>query len=150
MATVSGRPLGAKRRHRTLGKKAAAAGLARPSAPANAAGIPTAPAHAGETLQVGSARPFGSPLMGSDAALGFRDLSFQVGYGFLAGRTGDPANGKLGSFQGFRGVTVLLELNPVPSDVAIAINIHVVAAHGGRLVLSHRMVKDERPWLTIG
>jgi len=90
--------------------------------------------------------------MGSDASLRFRDLSLQVGYGFfcVTGRTGDLANRKLSSFQGFHGVTVLLELNPMPSDVAIAVSNHVAAAHGDRLVLSFRMVKDGRLWLTIG
>jgi hypothetical protein len=73
--------------------------------------------------------------MGSDASLRFRDLSLQVGYGFfrLAGRTGDLANRKPSSFQGLHGVAVLLELNPMPSDVAIAVSNHVAVAHGGRL-----------------
>src|SRR5438045_4333417 len=64
--------------------------FARPSAPADAPRVPAAPAHAGEALKVGRDRPPGSPLMGSDASLGFRDLSLQGGYGFLclAGRLG--------------------------------------------------------------
>jgi hypothetical protein len=67
--------------------------------------------------------------MGSDASLGFRDLSLQAGYGFfrLAGRTGELAHLKPSSFQGLHGVTVLLELNPMPSDVAIALSNHVAA-----------------------
>jgi hypothetical protein len=89
--------------------------------------------------------------MGSDASLGFRNLSLQIGYGFfrLAGRTGDLANRKPSSFQGLQGVAVLLELNPVPSNVAIAVRNHVAAAY---VVASafFRMVKDGRPWLTIG
>ena len=73
--------------------------------------------------------------MRGDASLGFRDLSLQADYSLfrLLGRTGDLANGKLSSFQGFHGVTVLLELNPMPSDVAIAFSNHVAAAHGGHL-----------------
>jgi hypothetical protein len=104
------------------------------SAPANAARVPTAPTHAGETLKVGCDRPLGSPLMGSDASLGFRDLSLQGGYGLLcfAGRTGHLADRKPGCFQGLHGVTVLLELNPVPSDVAIAVSVHVAAASTDR------------------
>jgi hypothetical protein len=68
--------------------------------------------------------------MGSDASLRFSDLSLQVGYGFLrlTARTGDVANPEPSSFQGLHGVTVLLELNPVPSDVAIAVRNHVAAA----------------------
>jgi hypothetical protein len=89
--------------------------------------------------------------MGSDASLRFRNLSLQIGYGFfrLAGRTGDLANRKPSSFQGLHGVTVLLELNPVPSNVAIAVRNHVAAA----LVVASaffRMLKDGRPWLTVG
>ena len=73
--------------------------------------------------------------MGSDASLGFRDLSLQVGYVFLrsVARTGDIANSKPSSFQRLHGVTVLLELNPMPSDVAIAVSNHLALAHGGRL-----------------
>jgi hypothetical protein len=90
--------------------------------------------------------------MDRDASLRFRDLSLQVGYGFfrLTDRTDDLANRKLSSFQVLYGVTVVLELNPMPSDVAIAISNHVAAAHGDRLVLSFRMVKDGSSWLTIG
>ena len=110
-----------------------AANFARLSAPAHAAGVPTAPAHARETSQVGCNRPPGLPLMGSNASLGFRDLSLQAGYGFLglADRTGDLANGKASSFQGLHGITVLLELNPVPRDVAVVIRNHDVAVSGG-------------------
>jgi hypothetical protein len=44
--------------------------------------------------------------MGSDASLRFRDLSLQLGYGFLrlTGRTGDLANHKPISCQGLHGV----------------------------------------------
>jgi hypothetical protein len=100
-----------------------------PSAPADAPRVPTAPAHAGEALKVRRDRPLGSPLMGSDAALGFRDLSLQGGYGFLclAGGPGHLAHRKPNCFQGLHCVTVLLELNPVPSDVAIAVRNHVAA-----------------------
>jgi hypothetical protein len=102
--------------------QASALDLARLSAPADAAGVPTAPAHAGQALQVRCDRPLGSPLMGGDASLGFRDLSLQVGNDFsFVGRTGDLANRKPRSFQGLQSVAVLLELNPVPSDVAIAV-----------------------------
>jgi hypothetical protein len=51
----------------------------------------------------------------------------------VTGRTGDVANRKPSSFQGLHGVTVLLELNPTPSDVAIAVSNHLALAHGGRL-----------------
>jgi hypothetical protein len=69
--------------------------------------------------------------MGSDASLRFHDLSLEIGYSFLrlAARTGGLANRKPTGFQGLNGVTVLLELNPVPSDVAIAVN-HVAAGLG--------------------
>ena len=102
---------------------------ARPSAPANAPRVPTAPAHAGEALKVRRDRPLGSPLMGSDASLGFRDLSLQGGYGFLClvGRPGHLAHREPNCFQSLHRVTVLLELNPVPSDVAIAVSNHVAA-----------------------
>ena len=103
--------------------------FARLSAPANAPRVPTAPAHAGEALKIRRDRTSGSPLMGSDASLGFRDLSLQGGYGFLclAGGPGHLAHRKPNCFQGLHCVTVLLELNPVPSDVAIAVSNHVVA-----------------------
>ena len=67
--------------------------------------------------------------MSSDASLRFHDLSLQIGYGFLrlAARTGGLANRKPSGFQGPNGVTVLLELNPVPSDIAIAVGNHVAA-----------------------
>jgi hypothetical protein len=68
--------------------------------------------------------------MGSDASLRFRDLSFQDGYGFLrlTARTGDIAGPEVSDFQGLHGITVLLELNPVPGDIAIAVRNHVAAA----------------------
>jgi hypothetical protein len=90
--------------------------------------------------------------MGSDTSLGFRDLSLQAGYGFLglAGRTGDLANGKASSFQGLDGVTVLLELNPMPRDVAIVVSNHEAAVPSDRLGFSFSNVKDGRRWLTIG
>jgi hypothetical protein len=63
-----------------------------------------------------------------DASLGFRDLSLQVGYGFSRlpdhFRIGDFANRKPGGFQGLQSIAVLLELNPVPSDFAIAVTAH--------------------------
>ncbi len=101
----------------------------RPSAPANGTRVPAAPTHAGEALKVGRDRPPGSPLMGSDASLGFRDLSLQGGHGFLclAGRPGHLAHREPNCFQGLHRLTVLLELNPVPSDVAIAVSNHVAA-----------------------
>lgn len=101
----------------------------RPSAPADAPRVPAAPTHAGQALKVGRDRPLGSPLMGSDASLGFRDLPLQGGYGFLclAGRPGHLAHRKPNCFQGLDRVTVLLELNPVPSDGAIAVSNHVAA-----------------------
>jgi hypothetical protein len=71
--------------------------------------------------------------MGSDASLGFRYLSLQPGYRLslrLAGRTGDFANPEPGNFHRFQGVAVLLELNPVPSDVAIAVSDHEVTPIG--------------------
>jgi hypothetical protein len=70
--------------------------------------------------------------VGSDASLRFHDLSLEIGYGFLrlAARTGGLANRKPTGFQGLNGVTVLLELNPVPSDVAIAVSNHVAAGLG--------------------
>jgi hypothetical protein len=73
--------------------------------------------------------------MGSDASLGFRDLSLQVGYIFsgLADRAGDLAKRKPGRFQRLHGIAVLFELNPMPSDVAIAVSNHVSAALDGRL-----------------
>jgi hypothetical protein len=62
--------------------------------------------------------------MRSDASLGFGDLSLQLGYGFLrlTDRTGDMAYPEPGDFQVLHGITVLLQLNPVPSDVAVAVN----------------------------
>ncbi len=103
--------------------------VSRPSAAANATRVPTAPTHAGEALKVGRDRPPGLPLMGGDASLGFRDLPLQAGYGFLrlAGRAGHLAHRKPDCFQGLHRVTVLLELNPVPGDVAIAVRNHVAA-----------------------
>src|SRR6202048_794087 len=100
------------------------------SEPANATGVPTAPAHASETLKVRCERSLGSPLMGSDASLGFHDLSLQLGYGSLrlTARTGDIAHPKPSDFQGLHGVTVLLQLNPVPGDVAMAVSNHLAAA----------------------
>jgi hypothetical protein len=55
----------------------------RLSAQANAAGVPTAPSHASETLKVRCDWPLGSPLVGSDASLRFHNLSLQLSYGFL-------------------------------------------------------------------
>src|ERR1700721_1716494 len=79
------------------------------STPAHTAGVPTAPAYAGGALTVGSNGPLGSPLMGRDASLGFRDLSFQdrdVLLYFVA-RTGDIASPEVSDFQGLHGVAVL-------------------------------------------
>jgi hypothetical protein len=112
------------------GKRAFAAtgsAILRPSAPASAARVPTAPAHAGKALKVSRDGPPGSPLMGSDAPFGFRDLSLQGGYGFLRFRTGHLANREPSCFERLHRITVLLELNPVPSDVAIAVRDHVAA-----------------------
>ena len=73
--------------------------------------------------------------MGSDASLGFCDLPLQVGDVFsgLAGRPGDLAHRKPRRFQRLHGIAVLFELNPMPSDVAIAVSNHVSDAPGGRL-----------------
>ncbi|MFL5239481.1 MAG: hypothetical protein ACJ8EL_18175 [Rhizomicrobium sp.] len=70
--------------------------------------------------------------MGSDASLRFRYLSLQLGYLLLrlAGRAGHFANPEPSNFHCFKSVAVLLELNPVPSDVAIAVSDHVVPAIG--------------------
>jgi len=57
-------------------------GLKTLSPPADVVGVPTAPAHASETSQVRGDGPPGSPLMSSDASLGFCDLSLQIGYVF--------------------------------------------------------------------
>ena len=97
-----------------------------PSAPADVPRVPAAPTHRGEALKVGRDRPLGSPLMGSDASLGFRNLPLQGGYGFLglAARAGHLADRKPNRFQGLHRLTVLLELNPVPGDVAIAVSDH--------------------------
>src|SRR5260370_11873938 len=67
--------------------------------------------------------------MGSNASLRFRDLSLQIGDGLLrlAARTGDIADPEPSDLQGLQGFTVLLELNPVPSDVAIAVSNHLAA-----------------------
>src|SRR6185437_11744544 len=97
--------------------------------PALGAGIPTAPAYAGETLKIGCDRPPGLALVCRNASLGYRDFSLQLGDGFLrsAGSlgTGDFANGKPGGLQGLQGVPVPPELVPVPGDVAIAVSNHV-------------------------
>src|ERR1700722_11540537 len=97
--------------------------------PAEVVGVPAAPAHARETSQVRSDGPLGSPLMGSNASLGFCDLPLQVGDVFsgLAGRPGELAHRKPRRFQRLHGVAVLFELNPMPSDVAIAVRNHVSA-----------------------
>ena len=75
------------------------------------------------------------PLVDGDASLRFRDLSLQAGYVFsgLADRAGDLAHRKAGRFQRLHGIAVLFELNPMPSDVAIAVSNHVFDAPGGRL-----------------
>src|SRR5882757_7085688 len=94
-------------------------------------GVPAIPAYTRKTAQVGCERPFGPPLVVGDAPLGFRNLSLQAGNGSLlrlAGGTGEPANSELGDFQSFQYATVLLELNPVPGDVAIAVSDHVTPA----------------------
>ena len=90
--------------------------------------------------------------MGKDTALGFRDLSLQNGYVFfgLAGRTGGLANRKPGGFQGLHGITVLFELNPMPSDVAIAVSRHVPAARRGRLGHLFERLTIGGSWLMIG
>jgi hypothetical protein len=80
-------------------------------------------------LKIGCHRPLGSALICRNASFGFRDLSPQLGDGFLglAGsfRTGDLANGKPGGLERLQGVPVSLELNPVPGDIAIAVSNHV-------------------------
>jgi hypothetical protein len=68
--------------------------------------------------------------MGGDAALGFRYFSLQMSDRSLlclAGLPCDIANPEPGDFQSLYGLTVLLELNPVPSDVAVALSDHVSA-----------------------
>src|SRR5258708_5815040 len=101
----------------------------RSSAPADAEPVPAAPAHAGEALQVGSDRPLGLPLMGGDASLGFGDPLLQFGDRALrlAARAADFAGPEPGNFQRPHGVAVLLELDPVPGDVAVAVGDHVAA-----------------------
>jgi hypothetical protein len=60
-----------------------------------------------------------------DASQGLRDLSFQVGYGVLCSAApGDFANRKPGSFQSLQSIAVLLELNPMPGDFAVAVTTH--------------------------
>jgi hypothetical protein len=107
--------------------------------------------------------------VGSDPSLRFNDLSLEIGYDFvrLAARTCSLTNCKPSGFQGLNGVTVLLELNPMPSDVAIAVGNHVAPAVidlstllGTSISTSSAMVVDSaslceggkvgRSWLTIG
>jgi hypothetical protein len=118
---------------------------------ATAVGVPAAPAHASETPQVRCDRSLGSPLMGKDAALGFCDLSFQIGDAFfgLAGRTGGLANGKPGGFQGLHGITVLFELNPMPGNVAITVSCHARRPWWSPRRRFRRITIDGS-WLTIG
>src|SRR5258708_8460098 len=100
------------------------------SAPADAEPVPAAPGHGGEALEVGSDRRLGLPLMGGDASLGFGDPLLQFGDRALrlAARAADFAGPEPGNFQRPHGVAVLLQLDPVPGDVAVAVGDHVAAA----------------------
>jgi len=85
-------------------------------------GVPAVPAHFGETLKVGCERPLGPPFVRGDAALGFRYLSLQVGgLALLRGAAADP---ELGDLQSLQGLAILLQLNPVPGDIAVAVSDH--------------------------
>jgi hypothetical protein len=98
---------------------------------------------------------------------GFRDLALELGQGLLlrmAGRAGHLANPEAGDFQCLDGLAVLLELNPVPGDVAIALSDHGCIrdqdewAGEGALALAGLVVdrdallefQDETAWLTEG
>ena len=104
--------------------------------PALAAGIPTAPAYAGQTLKIGCDRPPGLALicrMYRSDSLIFRfssAMAFWVPPALLG--TGDFANREPGGLQRLQGVPVPPELDPVPGDVAIAVSTHVDLLIRGR------------------
>jgi hypothetical protein len=87
--------------------------------------VPGAPAHAGETPKISRDRPPRLSLVSGDALLRFGDLSLQLGERVLGSTaSSDVAAGEAGRFEGFQSVTVLLELNPVPGDFAVAVAAH--------------------------
>src|SRR6201999_4073338 len=95
------------------------------SAVGAAMGAPIAPAHAGETSKVGRDWPLGFSLMCGDASLRFGDLSPQIGHVLRRlAAAGHPSGREAGRFEGFQGLTVLLELNPMPGDPAVAVRTH--------------------------
>jgi hypothetical protein len=93
-------------------------------------GIPATPAHACKRSQVGRERTPGPPLMFRDASFGLRYLPFQLGY--LPLRRADcfrvhVPDREPGRFQGFRGFTILPELDPMPGDLAVAVSNHLAS-----------------------
>jgi hypothetical protein len=89
--------------------------------------IPARPAYLREASQVRRERSLGLPLVRGDALDGLGDLALEIGERLLlrvARGSGHFANPEAGDFQYLQGIAVLLKLNPVPGDVAIAVSDH--------------------------
>src|SRR5450756_302136 len=108
-----------------------------------AAVIPFAPGGVGQRLKVGGQRTADLPLMGRDDLLGFADLALQLGddlLGLLAGLcAGDTAIGEAGRFEVLQGLIVLLDLGPMPGDLAVTVGNH------GSLLMCCPSIGDSRP-----
>jgi hypothetical protein len=81
-----------------------------------------------EASEISREGPLGSSFVRGDATLRLSDLALEIGQGLLlrvACCSRHIANPEAGDFQSLQSLAVLLELNPVPGDVAIAFSDHV-------------------------
>src|SRR6476646_991584 len=85
-------------------------------------GVPIAPAYIGETAEVGAERTPGLPLIGRDAFFGFSDLARQLIDRLLRVADLVVAARKTRDLKLLQRRAVLLELCPVPGDLAVAVS----------------------------
>src|SRR5689334_8191419 len=95
-------------------------------------GVPVAPAHIGEAAEIGPERTSHLLLIGRDALFGLSDLARQLVDGLLRFAELVLAAGETGHLKGPQRGTVLLELHPVPGDLAVGVG------HRNLLIRSRR------------
>src|SRR5579871_3792684 len=84
-------------------------------------GVPVAPAHIGEAAEVRAERSPRLLLMGGDALFGLHDLARQLVDGLLRFAEFILAVGEAAHLKRLQRGAVLLELHPMPGDLAIAV-----------------------------
>src|SRR3954471_1825134 len=106
-------------------------------------GVPIAPAAVAEASQVGGERTARALVVIGDGALGLHDLALEFPDRLLGlavpFRRCNLAHGEARGLERLQLSAVLLQLNPVPGDVAVAVRNHV----GTPLIRSHSVSRAE-------